>query len=84
MERGNLTGTIPTEIASLSKLTFLDFDFNQLTGSLTTQLLSLNLLEQLDLNDNNFSGSINGIGVFPSMKFLQVRQVSSVSMETSH
>jgi len=41
-------------------------------------------LEQLDLNDNNFSGSINGIGVFPSMKFLQVRQVSSVSMETSH
>ena len=72
MERGLLTGTIPTEIESLSNLIFLDLDFNQLTGSLTTQLLSLVSLEQLDLNDNLLTGSINGIGVFPNMVFLQV------------
>ena len=72
MERGKLTSTIPTEIAKLTNLIFLDFDFNELTGTLTSELLSLSSLTQLDLNDNQLSGSINGIGVFPNMTFLQL------------
>lgn len=72
MERGGLMSTIPTEIEALSRLTFLDLDFNELTGSLTTQLLSLSNLEQLDLNNNQLTGAIDGIGVFPNMVFLQL------------
>ena len=72
MERGGLTSTIPTEVAALSKLVFLDLDFNQLTGSLSAELLSLTSLEQLDLNNNDLTGSVNGIGVYPNMVFLQL------------
>ena len=72
MERGQLTSTIPTEIAALSKLVFLDLDFNELTGILTPELFSLTNLEQLDLNNNQLRGPIDGIGVFPNMVFLQL------------
>lgn len=72
MERGGLVGTIPTEVGKLSKLIFLDLDFNALTGTLTPELLSLSSLTQLDLNNNKLSGSINGIGVFPFLEFLQI------------
>jgi hypothetical protein len=72
MERGGLQGTIPTEIAFLTNLVFLDLDFNNITGSLSAELLSLEKLEQLDLNDNIMTGSINGIGVFPNLEFLQL------------
>jgi hypothetical protein len=47
MERGGLTGTIPSEIGFLSNLIFLDLDFNQLTGSLPDELFSLTNLTQL-------------------------------------
>lgn len=72
MERGGLTSTIPTSIAKLTNLIFLDLDFNQLSGSLSPELLSLVKLTQLDLNNNQLTGSINGIGVFPDMEFLQL------------
>jgi hypothetical protein len=72
MERGGLTGPIPTEIGILTNLIFLDLDFNALTGTLSSELLSLSTLTQLDLNNNQFTGSINGIGVYPAMEFLQL------------
>lgn len=76
MERGRLEGKIPTEVGMLTNLIFIDLDFNQLSGSLTSELLSLNRLTQLDLNNNQFTGSIEGIGVFPSMEFLQLHNNS--------
>jgi len=72
MERGGLTGPIPTEIGFLTDLIFLDLDFNQLSGSLSSELLALSSLTQLDLNNNQLTGSVNGIGVFPDMEFLQL------------
>jgi hypothetical protein len=72
MEHGGLTSSIPSEIENLSKLIFLDLDYNDLTGSLPSGLFTLGGLTQLDLNNNRFSGSINNIGVFPEMEFLQL------------
>ena len=80
MERGDLSGKIPTEVGRLTNLFFLDLDFNQLTGSLSAELLSLSNLEQLDLNDNEMTGTIEGIGVFPRMEFLQVRSRHVLSL----
>ena len=60
----------------LTNLIFIDLDFNKLTGSLTSELLSLSSLTQLDINDNQMTGSISGIGVFPSMEFLQLHNNS--------
>jgi hypothetical protein len=72
MERGGLTGPIPTEIGLLTNLIFIDLDFNQITGILTPELLSLSSLTQLDLNNNNMTGSVEGLGVFPDLEFLQI------------
>ena len=60
MEQGNLTGSIPTEVAALTNLIFIDLDFNQITGTLEP-FLGLSSLTQLDLNDNRFTGSIDGV-----------------------
>jgi len=76
MERGGLTGPIPTEVGMLTNLVFIDLDFNQLTGSLIPELLSLHSLLTLDINDNLMTGSIEGIGVWPSMEFLQLHNNS--------
>jgi len=72
MERGALTGTIPSEIGRLSNLIFIDLDFNQLTGSLPTQLFTLVNMTQLDLNNNRFQGRIGGMENFSRLEFLQL------------
>ena len=72
MERGTLTGTIPSEIGRLSNLIFIDLDFNQLTGSLPTQLFTLVNMTQLDLNNNRLEGPIGGIENFSRLEFLQL------------
>jgi hypothetical protein len=46
MERGGLTGQIPTEVGLLQELIFIDLDFNQLTGRLSSEILSLRKLTQ--------------------------------------
>lgn len=72
MERGNLTGTIPTELGLLTNLIFIDLDYNQISGSLPSELFRLTALTQLDLNDNLLSGSIDGIEGFTFLEFLQI------------
>ena len=72
MERGTLTGTIPSEIGRLSNLIFIDLDFNQLTGTLPTQLYTLVNMTQLDLNNNRLQGKIEGIESFSKLEFLQL------------
>jgi hypothetical protein len=58
LDRNRLTGTIPTELSSLTNLRVLDLGGNQLSGSIPSQLGSLNSLESLHLDNNQLSGSI--------------------------
>jgi Leucine-rich repeat (LRR) protein len=53
-----LTGSLPSELGSLSQLTGLYMDNNQLTGSLPSEIGSLSMLGVLSLEDNQLSGSI--------------------------
>ena len=54
-----MTGAIPTELAQLTNLTFLDLGFNQLTGAIPTELAQLTNLTQLILSGNaDLSGSL--------------------------
>lgn len=72
MERGNLTGTVPTEIGQLENLIFIDLDYNILTGTLPPELYNLVNLTQLDLNNNMFEGGIDGIESLQELEFLQL------------
>ena len=53
-----LTGTIPTQLGSLSNLTGLHLWGNQLTGTIPTQLGSLSNLRGLSLGGNQLTGTI--------------------------
>ena len=56
-EKG-LSGSIPTQIGSLTGLTILELARNQLTGNIPTQIGNLPALTSLILNNNQLSGSI--------------------------
>ncbi|KAK3425168.1 hypothetical protein EUGRSUZ_F01967 [Eucalyptus grandis] len=63
-----LYGSIPPSIGNLSKLTHLDFSYNELSGNIPTQLWSLRSLESLNLWKNNLNGSIpSSIGNMSSL-----------------
>ena len=49
-EEDGISGTIPTELVSLTALTSLDISYNQLSGAIPTQLGSLTALTSLDLS----------------------------------
>ena len=53
-----LSGSIPTQLGNLSKLTDLTLSFNGLSGSIPTQLGNLSNLTTLKLFGNRLSGSI--------------------------
>ncbi len=53
-----LTGTIPTEIGSLTNLTSLNLGSNQLTGTIPAEIGSLTNLASLRLSGNQFTGAI--------------------------
>jgi len=54
----NLVGNLPTELGSLTNLTYLDLGYNQLKGSIPSELGSLANLTGLDLSNNQLSGNI--------------------------
>lgn len=53
-----LTGTIPTFLGMLTKLTFLDLQGNSLSGPIPTELGNLTSLQTLRLGDNSFEGTL--------------------------
>lgn len=54
----NLTGTLPVELSSLSRLQYLELSNNTMSGEVPTELASLTQLYQLNLMANNFSGTV--------------------------
>ena len=64
-----LTGTIPSDIANLSDLIYLDLGINSLSGD-TPDLSSLDSLGFLRLDGNNLGGTMESIGL-DSMDWLE-------------
>jgi len=58
IERNQLAGTIPTELAQLTSLRYLLLEEGLITGSIPSEIGRLNELEQIDLNFNIIGGSI--------------------------
>ena len=54
----DLTGTIPTELGSLSELTHLDLSGNSLTGEILRKLGQLDNLVEIRLSGNSLTGEI--------------------------
>ncbi|KAK9195625.1 hypothetical protein WN943_003750 [Citrus x changshan-huyou] len=54
----NLSGSIPSQIDSLSNLTYIYLYENNLTGTIPKEIGSLRNLEVLDLGSNNLNGTI--------------------------
>ena len=66
-----LSGSIPTEIGSLTSLEYLFLSNNALSGSIPAQIGSLTSLQQLYLDFNALSGSIpTEIGSLTSLGYL--------------
>ncbi|KAI0495092.1 hypothetical protein KFK09_025239 [Dendrobium nobile] len=54
----SFSGTIPSEIVKLTRLTFLALNSNQFIGNIPASLGCLFKLSWLDLADNQLSGSL--------------------------
>mmetsp|Transcript_10302 Transcript_10302/g.23821 ORF Transcript_10302/g.23821 Transcript_10302/m.23821 type:complete len:230 (-) Transcript_10302:427-1116(-) len=57
-DNADLTGTIPTRLASLTRLTQLSLQSNDLSGTIPSELSRLSVLESLDLGGNRLNGTI--------------------------
>lgn len=71
MQGNRFTGPIPSAIAKLEFLSYLDLSGNMLNGSIPMGMAQLNRLMTLDLSHNQFTGPIPG-SVIASMKNLQI------------
>ncbi|RVW76051.1 Receptor-like protein 12 [Vitis vinifera] len=58
LSSNDLSGSIPTEISSLSGLEFLNLSCNNLMGSIPEKMGRMKALESLDLSRNHLSGEI--------------------------
>ncbi|XP_024038304.1 MDIS1-interacting receptor like kinase 2 [Citrus clementina] len=58
LSNNNLSGSILSQIGSLSNLKYLDLDRNNLTGTIPKEIRSLRNLKVLDLSNNNLNGTI--------------------------
>lgn len=69
-----LTGSIPTQLGSLKKLSVLALQFNRLTGAIPASLGDLGTLMRLDLSYNRLFGSIPvKLADVPMLEVLDVR-----------
>ncbi|KAI8822278.1 hypothetical protein BJ741DRAFT_96920 [Chytriomyces cf. hyalinus JEL632] len=68
-----LTGSIPTELGSLTSLNLLNLSGNQLTGSIPTELGQLTSLQYMFLNSNQLTGTIpTELGRLTSLSWLHL------------
>ena len=65
-----LTGTIPSELGSLSNLKSLNLSNNRLTGTIPAELGSLSNLESLNLSSNELTGIPGELGNLPNLETL--------------
>jgi hypothetical protein len=63
--RNTLTGTIPSSLGSLTKLSSMDLHLNNLEGTIPSSLASMTKLTQIDLFDNALTGLV------PALPFKQ-------------
>lgn len=69
-----LTGSIPTQLSSLKKLSVLALQSNQLTGAIPASLGDLSMLTRLDLSFNRLFGSIpQKLANAPVLEVLDIR-----------
>lgn len=75
--RNQLTGNIPKQMGSLTRLSVLGLQYNRLMGPIPASLGNLKKLRRLDLSFNGFSGGIPaGLASIPQLDFLDVRNNS--------
>lgn len=71
LQNNNLTGSLPAQLADLSRLTELNVRDNQLSGALPAGIGSLSSLIILDLSNNQFSGGLPaGLFNLTALRFL--------------
>ncbi len=58
LDNNNLTGGIPTQLGSLSKMRFLTMASNNLTGSIPSDLANATLLQGINFNRNGLTGNL--------------------------
>ena len=69
-----LSGSIPSGLSSLSKVTLLNLKENQMVGTIPTEIGTMSELEYLRLSDNQFSGEIPAeLGNLSNLKVLLLR-----------
>jgi len=67
----NLTGTVPAEIANLTRLVYLSLDHNHLSGVIPQEITTIAGLKRLVLDDNLLTGNIPpGIGALEKLESL--------------
>lgn len=72
-----LTGNIPKQMGSLTRLSVLALQYNRLNGSIPASLENLKKLKRLDLSFNGFSGRIPaGLANISQLDFLDVQNNS--------
>lgn len=70
----HLTGSIPTQLGSLKKLSVLALQSNQLTGAIPASLGDLDMLVRVDLSFNRLFGSIpQKLADGPVLEVLDIR-----------
>ena len=68
-----MTGSIPTQLGALKKLSVVALQSNLLTGAIPASLGDLGMLARLDLSSNNLFGSIpTSLAEAPSLRVLDV------------
>jgi hypothetical protein len=74
---GNIFGTIPSEISTMSQLKFIDVDGNALTGTIPDSFFTLTNLISIDLNSNFLTGSLSeAVGDLSGLEVLQLENNS--------
>jgi len=74
-----LTGTLPTELGMLTKLTYLDFDELIMTGTIPTEVGALTNLESLDFTGSMFSGTLpTELGMLTKLTYLDFYETQPI------